>query len=132
MLSYRFSDGKQVIVFCASKLGCETLGFSLSKLFPCHMNETFQIDDPKLRILLPLGVAYHHAGGRFVAVLTQVTLLGMSADDRSTVETFFLQGLIRILCATSTLAHGVNLPAHLVIIKGSMISLRSVNSRLKL
>jgi replicative superfamily II helicase len=45
--------------------------------------------------------------------------IGMSADDRSTVETFFLQGLIRILCATSTLAHGVNLPAHLVIIKGS-------------
>ena len=44
---------------------------------------------------------------------------GLSVDDRTTVEAFFLQGHLRILCATSTLAHGVNLPAHLVIIKGS-------------
>lgn len=43
---------------------------------------------------------------------------GLSADDRTTVEAFFLQGHLRILCATSTLAHGVNLPAHLVVIKG--------------
>lgn len=59
---FRYSDGKQVIIFCASKLGCETLSFSLSKLFPSRMNESIQIDDPKLRILLPLGVGYHHAG----------------------------------------------------------------------
>jgi ATP-dependent DNA helicase HFM1/MER3 len=44
--------------------------------------------------------------------------LGLSVDDRATVEAFFTQGHLRILCATSTLAHGVNLPAHLVVIKG--------------
>jgi replicative superfamily II helicase len=43
---------------------------------------------------------------------------GLSFDDRATVEAFFLQGHLKILCATSTLAHGVNLPAHLVVIKG--------------
>ena len=66
---FRYSDGKQVIIFCASKLGCETLSFSLSKLFSCRMNESFQIDDPKLRILIPLGVGYHHAGSFFCVSL---------------------------------------------------------------
>ena len=35
------------------------------------------------------------------------------------VEQLYLCGFIQILCSTSTLAHGVNLPAHLVIIKGT-------------
>lgn len=46
-------------------------------------------------------------------------MIGLSADDRSKIEFYFLNGVIKILCATSTLAQGVNLPAHLVIIKGT-------------
>ena len=42
---------------------------------------------------------------------------GLPADDRAAVEELYLSGRIHILCSTSTLAHGVNLPAHLVIIK---------------
>ncbi|KAJ2842131.1 ATP-dependent DNA helicase MER3, partial [Coemansia erecta] len=54
---------------------------------------------------VPLGIAYHHAG--------------LSSSDRSRVETLFISGLIQILCSTSTLGIGVNLPAYAVIIKGT-------------
>lgn len=43
----------------------------------------------------------------------------MSVDIRHTVETAFREGHLPILVATSTLAMGVNLPAHLVIIKST-------------
>jgi replicative superfamily II helicase len=61
--------------------------------------------DGNLIPLLDAGVAYHHAG--------------LPPDDRAIVEQLFLTGKIKILCSTSTLAHGVNLPAHLVIVKGT-------------
>jgi replicative superfamily II helicase len=51
------------------------------------------------------GVGIHHAG-TFRA-------------DRTLTEQLFEQGLIKILCCTSTLSWGVNLPAHTVIIKGT-------------
>ena len=37
--------------------------------------------------------------------------------DRSMVEDLFARGLIKVLVCTATLAWGVNLPAHAVIIK---------------
>jgi activating signal cointegrator complex subunit 3 len=51
------------------------------------------------------GVGIHHAG--------------MLRGDRTLTEQLFEQGLIKILCCTSTLSWGVNLPAHTVIIKGT-------------
>ncbi|CAH8475985.1 unnamed protein product [Schistosoma turkestanicum] len=51
------------------------------------------------------GVAYHHAG--------------MDVEDRKLVEDAFRSGCISVLTCTSTLALGVNLPAHLVIIKNT-------------
>ncbi|KAJ1915480.1 ATP-dependent DNA helicase MER3 [Mycoemilia scoparia] len=52
------------------------------------------------------GVGFHHAGLDF--------------GDRKKIESLFLENCISILCTTSTLAVGVNLPAHLVVIKGTM------------
>ena len=46
---------------------------------------------------------------------------GMLRSDRSLVESLFSRGLIKVLCCTATLAWGVNLPAHTVIIKGTQI-----------
>ncbi|ETO25856.1 hypothetical protein RFI_11282, partial [Reticulomyxa filosa] len=60
-----------------------------------------------LRNLLRKGFGAHHAG--------------MPRHERTLVERLFEIGFIRILCCTATLAWGVNLPAHTVIIKGTQI-----------
>ncbi|CAF0793697.1 unnamed protein product [Didymodactylos carnosus] len=59
----------------------------------------------QLRDLFPNGVAMHHAG--------------MLRADRNLVEKYFHKGFIKVLVCTATLAWGVNLPAHAVIIKGT-------------
>lgn len=62
--------------------------------------------DNKLRELVLFGVGYHHAG--------------LDAADRRAIETMFVAGDLPVLFATSTLAMGVNLPAHLVVVKSTM------------
>ncbi|CAI5478002.1 unnamed protein product [Closterium sp. Yama58-4] len=59
----------------------------------------------ELKHTLQFGIGLHHAG------LTQ--------SDRSLVETLFAERKIQVLVCTSTLAWGVNLPAHLVVVKGT-------------
>ncbi|KAE8223277.1 hypothetical protein CF319_g3670 [Tilletia indica] len=66
---------------------------------------TPSFQDPKLEELAAAGIAFHHAG--------------MVLDDRRAVEQAFLSGTIKVLCATTTLATGVNLPAYCVIIRGT-------------
>ena len=45
----------------------------------------------------------------------------MSRKGRGLVEELFADGSIQVLVCTATLAWGVNLPAHTVIIKGTQI-----------
>ena len=60
-----------------------------------------------MRHTLQFGIGLHHAG--------------LNDCDRSISEQLFVEGKIQILVATSTLAWGVNLPAHTVIIKGTQV-----------
>ncbi|KAI9845853.1 MAG: DEIH-box ATPase [Sclerophora amabilis] len=69
--------------------------------------EAEQIIDRDLKDLLPYGFGIHHAG--------------MNRADRASVEDLFNAGNIQVLVCTATLAWGVNLPAHTVIIKGTQI-----------
>uniref|UniRef100_A0A8C1M4X2 BRR2 homolog n=1 Tax=Cyprinus carpio TaxID=7962 RepID=A0A8C1M4X2_CYPCA len=63
--------------------------------------------DKNLKDLLPYGFAIHHAG--------------MTRVDRTLVEDLFADRHIQVLVSTATLAWGVNLPAHTVIIKGTQV-----------
>ena len=47
---------------------------------------------------------------------------GMTRKDRTLVEELFADGHVQVLVSTATLAWGVNLPAHKVIIKGTQAS----------
>ncbi|RNA15787.1 U5 small nuclear ribonucleo helicase -like protein [Brachionus plicatilis] len=61
-------------------------------------NESEQVKNGELKELLPYGFAIHHAG--------------MNRVDRTLVEDLFADRHIQVLVSTSTLAWGVNLPAH--------------------
>ena len=45
----------------------------------------------------------------------------MTRADRTLVEELFADGHVQVLVSTATLAWGVNLPAHTVIIKGTQM-----------
>ncbi|KAK2197760.1 bifunctional C2 domain superfamily/Helicase [Babesia duncani] len=68
-----------------------------------QIDYTFQ--DENLNHMVPYGIGIHHAG--------------LHDSDRRKIETFFANGDIKVLIATSTLAWGVNLPAKIVFIKGT-------------
>ncbi|KAK3372516.1 Sec63 Brl domain-containing protein [Podospora didyma] len=65
------------------------------------------VNNADLKDILPYGFGIHHAG--------------MSRADRTDVEDLFAAGHIQVLVCTATLAWGVNLPAHTVIIKGTQV-----------
>ncbi|KAF8382489.1 snrp-200, partial [Pristionchus pacificus] len=70
-------------------------------------SEAEQVKNLDLKDLLPYGFAIHHAG--------------MTRVDRTLVEDLFADKHLQVLVSTATLAWGVNLPAHCVIIKGTQI-----------
>jgi len=69
--------------------------------------EVDTVKNADLKEVLTYGMAIHHAG--------------MARTDRELVEDLFADGHIAVLVCTATLAWGVNLPAHAVIIKGTQI-----------
>ena len=114
----------QVLIFCHSRketgktarairdacLEKDTLGAFLkegSASMEVLRTEAEQVKNLELKDLLPYGFAIHHAG--------------MTRVDRTLVEDLFADRHIQVLVSTSTLAWGVNLPAHTVIIKGTQI-----------
>jgi len=67
-----------------------------------HLGEVTKVTTT-LANLIRAGVAFHHAGLRYA--------------ERKLIEEAFRQTLLKAVCATPTLAAGVNLPARFVIIK---------------
>ncbi|XP_044076280.1 probable ATP-dependent DNA helicase HFM1 isoform X2 [Siniperca chuatsi] len=110
-----YSDQKPALVFCSTRKGVQQSATVLAKdarfiMSIEHkqrlMKYANSILDSKLRDLVMLGVGYHHAG--------------VDMSDRKLIEKAFTLGDLPVLFTTRTLAMGVNLPAHLVVIKSTM------------
>ncbi|KYB27053.1 activating signal cointegrator 1 complex subunit 3 [Tribolium castaneum] len=109
-------DGQQVMVFVTSRNLTAVVAKNL--LTHAKNNNVLAnfIPDKKHRIgknfksselelLVPNGFGVHHAG--------------MCRSDRLEVESLFRVGALKVIVCTTTLAWGVNLPAHAVIIRGT-------------
>nr|XP_028588650.1 probable ATP-dependent DNA helicase HFM1 isoform X2 [Podarcis muralis] len=110
-----YSEQKPTLVFCATRKGVQQAASVLAKdakfIMSLEQKQRLQksansVKEARLRDLLTYGVAYHHAG--------------IEASDRKIIEATFNMGVLPVLFTTSTLAMGVNLPAHLVVIKSTM------------
>lgn len=113
------SPKKPVIVFVSSRRQTRLTAQDLISLcanddnprmflhMPEHEMEMIatQIKDSALKDSLQFGIGLHHAG--------------LVESDRKVVEELFVNNKIQVLVATSTLAWGVNTPAHLVVVKGT-------------
>lgn len=85
-----------------------TQKYFLSDEHAKYINKVFVKSHSKyLRELFNHGLLVHHAG--------------LLRSDRNLVEKYFADGLIKVLVCTATLAWGINLPAHAVIIRGTEI-----------
>ncbi|KAJ7709458.1 hypothetical protein B0H17DRAFT_1190666 [Mycena rosella] len=113
------SVGKPILIFVSTRKGVLATAEQLLKDYseaqnskqalpwshPKRIEQVFH--EKRLLELASFGIGVHHAG--------------LTIDDRRAVEDLYLKGLLRVVVATSTLAVGVNLPAHTVVIKGVQI-----------
>jgi activating signal cointegrator complex subunit 3 len=114
-----YSPNKPALVFVSSRRQTRLTALDLISLCAAdedprrflHMPEAElapllgTIQDSALRHTLEFGVGIHHAG--------------LPESDRNTVEELYSHSKIQVLVCTSTLAWGVNFPAHLVVVKGT-------------
>eukprot|EP00537_Pseudo-nitzschia_pungens_P006262 CAMPEP_0172376338 /NCGR_PEP_ID=MMETSP1060-20121228/66435_1 /TAXON_ID=37318 /ORGANISM="Pseudo-nitzschia pungens, Strain cf. cingulata" /LENGTH=426 /DNA_ID=CAMNT_0013103831 /DNA_START=115 /DNA_END=1392 /DNA_ORIENTATION=+ len=103
----RFSHGKQSLIFCHTKKQTQqVMDLLTERKIGNEGDQTAgrRWNEPVDKMIAH-GIACHNAG--------------MSKVERKRIEEAFLNKKIRCLAATSTLAVGVNLPAHLVIIVGT-------------
>ncbi len=119
-----YNRGRPTLVFCASRTGTAATAAHISRQAaraaggsrpscllrdPAHHARLSQaasnISDSQLRECIVTGVGFHNAA--------------VTPADRNIVESLFRAGDLAVLCTTSTLAVGVNLPAYLVVVKGT-------------
>lgn len=111
---------QSVLIFCPTKDSCENLCSVLSEILSEDL--IYADNDPRKEDLIDM--IRSDNGGRICEIMEYGILAGVcyhhsgiTIEERDRIETAFKNGIIHTLCATSTLAAGVNLPARRVIIK---------------
>lgn len=122
-------EGGSVLVFCSARKTCKSTADDLQKMMRCDV--TFYNDPARVTAISKIesvlgeksdilgyvkrGVAYHHAA--------------LSREEQDAVAHAYKCGLIRVLCCTSTLAAGVNLPARRVILRDTNMGAKKLAGR---
>ncbi|KAH9742356.1 DExH-box ATP-dependent RNA helicase DExH17 [Citrus sinensis] len=117
----QYSRGKSALVFCSTRKGAQeaaqqlsqtamTYGYSNPFIKDREQQErlreaSLSCSDKQMQSYILYGVGYHNGG--------------LCLKDRNLIEGLFLKGDVQVLCTTNTLAHGINLPAHTVVIKST-------------
>jgi DNA polymerase theta len=122
------SDGGQVLVFCSSKVECVNWAklISLSLQYEVtpkvlqdrsyllnDLSRTPSGIDKDLASMIMKGVAFHHAG--------------ITTDERKLIEDGFRNNAINVLCCTTTLSAGVNLPCRRCIFIGMRLGIENID-----
>ncbi|KAI1503495.1 hypothetical protein F5X99DRAFT_425670 [Biscogniauxia marginata] len=115
LLLAKHSEMKPIMVFCFTRKSCQRTARILAewwstcrpddKAWPAP-TQRVPVISQELQEIVRCGVAFHHAG--------------LDVQDRAAVEQNFLNGQLHVICCTSTLAVGVNLPCHTVVLKGTI------------
>ncbi len=105
--------GKQAIIFLPSRASAEKSAEEIAKVtsyhYPAFEQEVLKASSVptkqcrRLSHVIKKGIAFHHAG--------------LVQKQKDLIEEEFKKGAIKIICATPTLAAGVDLPAFRVVIK---------------
>ncbi len=121
VISSVVSNGQQSIVFVASKRGTQAESERLGRIVRHQLSDVERkrlekISEKALTVLskptgqckrlsevLKLGTAFHHSG--------------LAHKQREIVEEAYKKGYIKCICATTTLAYGLNLPCDVVIMR---------------
>ncbi|CAL9080927.1 unnamed protein product [Musa acuminata var. zebrina] len=117
----QYSRGKSALIFCSTRKGAlesaqclsqiaMSLGYSNPFIKSIEQQQklkeaSLSFTDKQMQSCIIHGVGYHNGG--------------LCMKDRNLVEGLFLKGDLQILCTTNTLAHGINLPAHTVVVKST-------------
>ncbi|XP_049816941.1 probable ATP-dependent DNA helicase HFM1 [Aethina tumida] len=113
-LLLQYSDGKPTLIFCSTRKSVEMTARHIKQNLTINLNPSQKekllqasklIQDSNAKQTLIHGVGYHHAG--------------LLPETKRAIEDLFRNCDLPILVTTSTLAMGVNLPAHLVIVKST-------------
>lgn len=114
----KYSDQRPSLVFCQTQSGtimaCQMLINTLPRDYfvttdrqlTTLVTKSKLLSTEELRQMMVTGVIYHNAS--------------LSYRDRKIIEELFIAGHVKVICTTSTLSMGVNLPARLVVIKATM------------
>ncbi|XP_076382118.1 activating signal cointegrator 1 complex subunit obelus [Megalopta genalis] len=115
-------EGHQVMVFVHARNATVKVANALKDL--AIQNETLKLFIPKGHEKF-VGKAFSKSRNKHLIELfnngLSVHHAGLLRTERNLVEKYFSKGLIKVLVCTATLAWGVNLPAHAVIIRGTEI-----------
>lgn len=89
-----------------------------TKQAACRKTTAMQYDEFH-QTMLPVEASSHPIVSCLCAAANRFLSRPPRRSDRNLTERLFSDGLIKVLCCTATLAWGVNLPAHTVVIKGT-------------